>query len=57
MTGYIIPSSPCISPKATVTAKAADVTLTVANFGAIITSTGAVGIPQTSPWKSPHGLS
>jgi hypothetical protein len=30
-----------MSPKATVTAKAADATLTVANFGTIITNTGA----------------
>jgi hypothetical protein len=42
MTGYIVPNPPFVSPKATVTAKAADATLTVAEVhGSQITNTGA----------------
>lgn len=42
-TGYMVPPPPVVAPNATVTAKAADATLTVANFGTIITNTGAGG--------------
>jgi len=43
MTGYLIPSAPQITPKATVEANGAGATLTVANFGKIQTNTGAGG--------------
>lgn len=43
MTGYLVPCPPTVSPKATVVAKDADATLTVADFGTTITNTGAGG--------------
>jgi hypothetical protein len=42
-TGYYAPVPPQVSAKATVVAKAADATLTVADFGKQITNTGAAG--------------
>lgn len=41
MTGYMVPAPPTISPKASVTAQAADATLTTSSFDKIHTNTGA----------------
>ncbi len=50
MTGYLVPAPPFVSPKATVVAKAANATLTVADMGKQITNTGAAaGITLTLP--------
>ena len=42
-TGYMVPPPPVVAPNATVTAKTADATLALANFGTIITNTGSSG--------------
>jgi hypothetical protein len=42
-TGYMVPPPPIVAPNATVVAKDADATLTVADFGKIITNTGSSG--------------
>jgi hypothetical protein len=42
-TGYFVPAPPRVVSNATVTAKATDATLALANFGTIITNTGAGG--------------
>lgn len=43
MTGMMVPAPPFVSPKATVSAHAANATLTVADFGKQHTNTGASG--------------
>lgn len=57
MPGYMIPGPPFVNPKATVVAKAADATLTVAECnGSNITNTGASGtITLTLPAVASSG--